>query len=212
MKILIAVPTYENITPDTFKSIYGLDKCGHWCVFDYVRGYDVASARNMIAVQAQRECADYVFMVDNDVTLPGDALRNLLEIPVDVCLGFYAHRDGDNVYRGRTCICKLYDEHGNKHFNYPLESEYTDAEVRALRECGVKRELVHGGGMGCALIKTDVFLKIDYPWYSWTHYTNGYCLGEDLNFCERCRTAGIPIYADPRVTCGHLLRHIQEVN
>ena len=26
MKILIAVPTYENIYPDTFKSIYDLDE------------------------------------------------------------------------------------------------------------------------------------------------------------------------------------------
>lgn len=29
VRILIAVPTYENIMPDTFKSIYDLDKCGH---------------------------------------------------------------------------------------------------------------------------------------------------------------------------------------
>ena len=26
-KVLIAVPTFETIFPDTFKSIYGLDKC-----------------------------------------------------------------------------------------------------------------------------------------------------------------------------------------
>ena len=29
MKILIAVPTFENIYPDTFKAIYDLDVSGH---------------------------------------------------------------------------------------------------------------------------------------------------------------------------------------
>ncbi|MBQ9003728.1 MAG: hypothetical protein IJ087_17930 [Eggerthellaceae bacterium] len=211
MKIFIAVPTYENITPDTFKSIYGLDHCGHWLVFDYVRGYDVATARNRIARQTMDEGADYVLMVDNDVVLPSDALRNLLDEPVDVCLGYYAHRDADNVYRGKTCVCKLYDESGKKHFNYPLESEYTDDEMRELRESGVRRELIHGGGMGCALVRADVFRRIEFPWFSWVTYRDGGMLSEDLSFCEKCRMADIPIYVDPRVGCGHLLRHVQAV-
>ena len=29
MRILVAVPTYETIYPDTFKSIYGLDSAGN---------------------------------------------------------------------------------------------------------------------------------------------------------------------------------------
>lgn len=211
MKVFIAVPTYENITPDTFKSIYGLDPCGNWLVFDFVRGYDCATARNRIARQTLDEGADYVLMVDNDVVLPSDALRNLLEEPVDVCLGYYAHRDYDNIYRGRTCVCKLYDENGERHFNYPMESEYTDADMRALRDSGVKRELVHGGGMGCALVNADVFRRIGFPWYEWITYRDGGALSEDLAFCEKCRKSGIPIYVDPRVACGHLLRHVQGV-
>lgn len=202
MKIFIAVPTYETIQPETFKSIYGLDKCGHWCVFDYSQGYDVATARNNIGNQAKAEGADYVLTVDNDMRLPSDALRNLLEEPVDVCMGFYAHRWG-NVFDGRTNLCKLGE------FNYT--DMYTVEDMRALRDSGVKREQVHGGGLGCALIRTDVFERIPYPYFSWTHYQDGNVLGEDLNFCERCREHGIKIYADPRVACGHLFRKYQEV-
>ena len=77
MKILIAVPTFENIYPDTFKSIYGLDSAGHEVFFDYIRGYDVATARNKIAQAAIDEGADYVLMVDNDVVLPEDVLVNM---------------------------------------------------------------------------------------------------------------------------------------
>ena len=75
MKIFIAVPTFENISPATFKSIYGLDRCGHWVVFDYITGYDCATARNRIAKQAIAEQADYVLMIDSDMTITESILR-----------------------------------------------------------------------------------------------------------------------------------------
>ena len=211
MKILIAVPTYENILPDTFKAIYDLDKGGHEVLFEFVRGYDVATARNNIAQKALDLNVDYVLMVDNDVVLPKDALLNLLDDPQDVCLGFYAHRDRDNIYRGRTCVCKLMDDNGIMHFNYPLESEYTAEELRDMRNIGEYKVQIHGGGMGCALISTDVFRMIEYPWYDWVNYADDHrgMLSEDLYFCEQCKRECIPIYTDTRVVCGHLLRRIQ---
>ena len=34
MKILIAVPTFETIYADTYKSLWDLDKCGHETPFE----------------------------------------------------------------------------------------------------------------------------------------------------------------------------------
>ena len=209
MKILISVPTFENIYPDTFKSIYDLDVSGHDTDFRFVRGYDCATARNRIAKLAIDGGYDYVLMVDNDVVLPKDALQNLLEDAKEVCLGYYAHRDTDNIYRGRTCVCKLLTPEGVRSKNYPLDSEYTAAELKMLKEKGEYKIRIHGGGMGCALIKTDVFKKIKYPWYYWMNYKDGKMLSEDLYFCENCRKASIQIYTDTRVNCGHMLRHVQ---
>ena len=211
MKIFIAVPTFENITPDTYKSIYGLNPGGHWLVFDFVRGYDCATARNRIAQQTLDEGADYVLMVDNDITLPGNVLVDMLDDPKDVCLGYYAHRDADNVYKGRTSVCKMEDQNGVPFYNYPLESEYTAQELREMRENGIHKVQIHGGGMGCALIKADVFRAIEYPWYDWVNYKDEHrgMLSEDLYFCEMCKRNDIPIYTDTRAGCGHLLRHVQ---
>lgn len=209
MKILIAVPTFENIYPDTFKSIYDVDPAGNELSFEFVRGYDCATARNNIAKLALDLRTDYVLMVDNDVILPKDAIVNLTENIKDVCLGYYAHRDTDNVYRGRTCICKLYNGNGEKYFNYPLESEYTASELASLKQAEEYKIQIHGGGMGCAFINTDVFYKLKYPWYDWVNYRNKGMLSEDLYFCEGCRKNGIAIYADTRVNCGHVLRRIQ---
>lgn len=211
MRILIAVPTFESIYPDTFKSIYGLDSCGHELMFDFVRGYDCATARNKIAQLAIDEETDYVLMVDNDVVIPEDALAIFTEDLKDVCLGYYAHRDADNIYRGNTSVCKLYQPDGTKYKNYPLESEYTAQELRDMREAGETKVQIHGGGMGCAFIKTDVFRRLRYPWYQWLIYADDQrgMLSEDLCFCEQCRSHRIPIYTDTRLACGHMLRHVQ---
>ena len=211
MKILIAVPTFENIYPDTFKSIYDLDKAGHECLFQFIRGYDVATARNKIAQYSMEIGADYVLMVDNDVVLPKNVLKNMLENPVDVCLGYYAHRHTDNVYRGQTSVCKLKDESGKAYFNYPLESLYLAKEMAEAAAKGEYKIRIHGGGMGCALIKVAVFNQLRYPWYDWVNYNDKKrnMLSEDLYFCEQCRQMNILIYTDSRAGCGHMLRHIQ---
>ena len=206
MKILIAVPTFESIFPDTFKSIWDLDKGGHEVAFDFVRGYDCATARNRIAQKAIDGKYDYVLMVDNDVVLPRSVLLDMLDDPKDVCLGYYPHRDADNMYRGRTSVCKL------GWFNYPLESEYTAQEMIDLREKGTHKVAIHGGGMGCALIKTSVFEQLPYPWYDWVNYNDSHrgMLSEDLFFCERCRNGNVTVWTDTRAGCGHILRHIQQ--
>lgn len=217
MRILIAVPTFENIYPDTFKSIYNaatyysMGHCDDELIFDFVRGYDCATARNNIAQKALDLKTDYVLMVDNDVTLPLHVFDYMLDDPKDVCLGYYAHRDADNIYKGNTCICKLQAPDGTYYYNYPLESEYTAEDMKAMMNAGMHKILVHGGGMGCAFIKTDVFRTINYPWYDWVNYAddNRGMLSEDLYFCEQCRFNSIPIYTDTRVACGHMLRHLQ---
>ena len=205
MKILIAVPTFESIYPDTFESIYALDRGGHDLRFAFVRGYDVASARNRIARKALDSDVDYVLMVDSDVVLPQDALVNLLEGGKDAVLGYYAHRGKDNRYSGRVCVCKTGYDH------YPEESEYTASELRSLSKQGITKLEIHGGGMGCALIRTDVFRRLRYPWYDWVNYADDHrgMLSEDLYFCEQCKNNQIRIYTDTRVGCGHMLRRVQ---
>lgn len=211
MKILIAVPTFETIYPDTFKSIYDMEIGEHEAVFDFVRGYDVSTARNNIS-QLTIDCgADYVLMVDNDVILPKDALMNLLEHDEDVMLGYYAHRDkGVATYSGKVSVCRLCNDDGEPYFGYPRESMYDASKLLKMRSEGAYKAEIHGGGMGCALIKADLLRLMDYPWFRWVDNGKGMpYLSEDLHFCERCKAIGVKIYVDTRVACGHVLRNIQ---
>lgn len=205
MKILIAIPTFESIYPDTYQSVWNLDRGGHEIQFEFIRGYDVATARNKIVQRALGLETDYVLMVDNDVILPKGVLLDMLSDPVDVCLGYYAHRNADNRYTGRVSVCKL------GWYNYPLESEYTAEEMFRLRSEGRHKIEIHGGGMGCALIRTAVFERLRYPWYDWVNYAddNRGMLSEDLYFCEQCKAVKIPVYTDARAGCGHIFRYVQ---
>ena len=211
-EILIAVPTFETIYPDVFKAIYDLTVPeGCKVDFTFVRGYDCATARNKIVMEGTGR-SDYILMIDNDVIVPKNTLELFLDDPVDVCLGAYPHRDSDNVYRGRTCLCKLFNESGSRYFNYPLESEYASKELIDLEKIGQKKTQIHGGGMGCAFIRTSIFDSLQYPWYDWVNYDDEDrgMLSEDLYFCEQCKNNNIPIYMDVRVRCKHILRRAQE--
>lgn len=213
-RILLAVPTFESILPDTFKSLWDMDKGGNDVVFEFMRGYDTASARNNIVERAIEVGADYTMMVDSDMVIPHDALVLLLSDGVDVCMGYYMHRDRKtNEITDKTNVCRLADDEGKPYFGYPAESQMTGEEMRGKRDSGNPLFEIHGGGMGCVLIATRVFMEAPYPWFDWVNYPDAErsLLSEDLFFCETLHNECIPVHADARVRCGHMMKRVEYV-
>ena len=191
MKILIAVPTFESIEPEVFKSIYNLTSV-HELHFDFVKGYDCAVARNEIGKMVQADHFDYVLMVDSDTLIPPDTLDAMLDPPADVVLGVCPRK---NTKDGKTAIVKLGSP--SYHDNY----YYSDIPKERTR--------VKGGGFACALIKASIFTQLDYPWFQYVTNEDWSTLSEDYYFCQQCNMFGIDIYVEPRVRCGHLARYYQ---
>ena len=193
MEVLVAVPTFENILPETFKSIYGLTiPDGVNVMFDFCKGYDCAKARNEIAKEVVKYGFDYVLMVDSDIILPSNTLQCLLENPVDICLGVYPRK---NTSTGQTEIFKL----GYKNF-----TDENNLNISEIVDPG--RMDIKGGGLGCALIKVSLFKVLPKPWFYYMIYPNGDVLSEDNYFCDKASMEGFKIQADTRVRCGHLVR------
>ena len=191
MRLLIAVPTFETISPDTFKSIYGLRGTSYLPQFDFVRGYDCARARNEICREAIRDGFDYVLMVDSDIVLPDIALECMLQERVPVVLGCYQQKNSDgNV--------ELF-----KRGTFDFSDRYTWGEVP------YGRFEVKGGGFGCALVDVSLLREMGNNWFRYVEYENGDVLSEDLYFCDRCARMGVTVVADGRVRCGHAMRRIE---
>ena len=191
MKILIAVPMSETISPETYKSIYDLET-EHEMDFEYVKGYDCARARNEIVKLTISGGYAYVLMVDSDIRVPKDTLSYLLEQPVDICLGCYPQK---NNMQKKAELFKRGSADFTNRFTYP---ELTEPRI-----------LVKGGGFGCALVKREVFERLPYPWFKYVLYDNGSFLSEDLYFCNMANQNGIEIWADTRVRCGHRTGYYQ---
>lgn len=195
IRILVAVPTFENILPDTFKSIYNLEKTDEMIIdFDFVRGYDCARARNKICKLAIDNDYDYILMVDSDMVLPADTLVKMLDDPKPVCLGCYPRK---NTKKGTFEVFKLGQKDFIKTFNY-------------LEIAGLKGKIeIKGGGFGCALIDVKILDNLTKPFFKYVEYENGSALSEDNYFCANAAKAGYKIFADMDVICGHSIRGFQ---
>lgn len=191
MKILIAVPTFETIEPEVFKAIYDL-KSEHELNFEFVKGYDCAVARKEIAKLAISGGYDYVLMVDSDTIIPPNTLDLMLDPPADVVLGVCPRK---NTTEKKTAIIKLNAPAYHDSYFYP--------------ELPEERTRVKGGGFACALVKVNVFTKMDEPWFQYVINADGSTLSEDYYFCCNAAMYDIEIYMEPRVRCGHLARYYQ---
>ena len=213
MRILIEVPTYDGrISQATWESLWRLDRCGHEVDCKPRTGYGCAMARNRIAADALNARYDRVLMVDNDIELPQDALKCLLEHDRDMAMGFYLNRYARGGKRLTTAYRAYVDGW------QMLEA----SELLEMAANGVTSIPVKGGGLGCALIKTEVFERVEFPWFEWKdisyeeriaascyecedRFESG---GEDIEFCIKCARAGIEMIVDPRVACGHEFRQV----
>lgn len=193
MRILIAVPTYETICPETFKSIYDLEKCNNEVSFEFVKGYDCPTARNNIAQMAIDGDYNYVLMVDSDVVVPKETLTHMLDPETNVVLGCCPRKNSTD---GRIEIYRQGTFSFTDFFTYDTLPDN-------------KRIAVKGGGFACALIKVSVFKRLSFPWFKYVTYEDGSSLSEDLYFCLQAAEAGFLVEADTRVRCGHLARYFQ---
>ncbi len=181
--ILIAIPTNKYVESDTFKSIYDLHiPEGYVTEFQCFYGYRVDQIRNLIAEWAKRY--DYLFAVDSDIVLPGDTLSKMLALDLDVVSGLYIQRKPNQhtleLYRGGV--------------NVPM----ADIQGRGVVE-------VDGCGFGGALIKSEVFRKMQYPHFFYTSaLDHSNTISEDVYFCNKARALGFRIWADTSIRFGHV--------
>jgi FkbM family methyltransferase len=185
--ILVAIPTSKYIEPETFKSIFDLDVPeGYKLDFQYFYGYQIDQIRNLIADWARRY--DYLFSVDSDIILPKDTLKKMLAADKDVISGLYIQRIPN------THTLEVYMDTPN--------GGCTNIPYHLIKDTGVVK--IAACGMGCALIKGNVFRNLEYPHFFYkSALSHNDTVSEDVYFCSKARDAGFDIWADSSIMCDH---------
>lgn len=150
-------------------------------------------ARNDLAERFLQSNADWMLMVDSDMTFQPDLLDRLLERadpeerPIVAPLCYSVNQDGPFpvIFRRKANTYTMYG-------NPPLD-EFIQ---------------VDGVGTGCVLIHRNALERITgmgWPGRWFDHLMLGeHPLGEDVSFCLRARAAGVPIWVDTGLPVGHV--------
>lgn len=182
--------------------------CDGGGVIEHQAGANLSGPRNDLVRAFLKQRAEWLLMVDADMTFPPDALDRLIdkadrdERPIVGGLCFGLEADGAHtptlfdVAQGSDGLPQVV-----RHRDYP-----PDALVR-----------VAGTGAAFLLVHRGVFERFDahqpepattafsrvYPYFAETEYF-GKPIGEDLTFCFRAGFLGIPVHVDTGCLIGHL--------
>lgn len=203
MKVFIAITTAETVHHETMESIYNLViPLGVQTELKIIHSYDVSKGRNELVQYARRAKADYILFVDSDVILPPHTLTALCGAHTHVVLGTYPRKDLGTIYNENPYTTLYRHDESNKEVFHPYFLPQNELPLAGLCK-------VDCGGLGCALVKMDVFDKLSQPYFVFAEEQcvegkMGYCLGEDMYFFRNCLRVGIQPYAEGSVRCGHI--------
>ena len=187
-KTLLAIPSARSVETECFESIFNMKKRGKVDLF-VPHNYSIDASRNMVAEYAMNHGYDYILWIDSDTIIPKDTLTRLMDADKDIVSGVYAYK----ILAGKNVVAKRYSD---------KEADiYEDVTVKEIKERHRTKEriLVDAVGFGCVLTKTDVFRKIENPWFIYTQH-----MGEDIYFCRKAQDAGFEVWLDTGVLCGHI--------
>ena len=193
---------------DMLRVAFGLYKPNNTLLLFEVKKPNVDFSRNILAAQALREKAEYIFYLDSDVVPPLNVIARLLNHNLPIVTGLYWRR-----YEGlEPCIYRL-SEAG-------LPVPYSNED---LAQYGSSIQEVEACGAGCMLIHSSVFEKLKPTveqfdlqdpvtkemltcWKFWEYIIHSNVnLSEDVVLASRVKGLGYKIHCDLSVRCGHLL-------
>lgn len=146
--------------------------------------------RDKLAQYALDSNSDYLLMIDSDMSYPPNILKVLVSRDKDVIgVAYYTPRWNPKEKKSDRVGPIIYDYNQERGGwgEWPYCEETEPFRVDAV-------------GTGIMLIKTEVFRKLEKPWFPFFVYKDKKdtrIMGEDLGFCMKCLAAGIEVWVDP---------------
>lgn len=177
-------------------------------VISFQSGPLIANARNdVVSMFLGERKSPWLWMVDTDMVFNPDTLDRLIE-------------SADPTERpivGGLCYAESDD--GPVPTMYELVERDGGAEFARYQIWPEDQVFPVGGtGAACLLMHRDALKRIAsgwgdkvdrvFPWFRESSIAGRRALGEDLTFCLRAQSAGIPIHVHTGVQVGHMKTHM----
>lgn len=182
--VLIAVPTHSAVSADF---AFCLQALVYRCALSNITitvqfevGTVLSSLREKLASYTLSGEYTHVMWLDSDMGFPDDVIMRLLghNVPVIAC-----------SYSTRTPPIRSTAYVGDSEIGFDPLSTECEGIVPVVSV-----------GMGCMLVQSSVFNKLDRPWFPITYHTTdggvNYYQGEDVNFCLQLRQKNISVLID----------------
>lgn len=198
----------DMVYKDMLRVAFGLSRPAATVFLFETKKPDVSLSRNILAAQAIREKAEWLFWLDMDVVPPLDVVARLLAHNLPVISGLYWRRYGQL----EPCAYKMSPQ--------GLPVPYSTEELALF---GSQILPVEAVGMGCCLMHSSVLNKMkstveEFELIDPDSNTSMICwkffesiiktnvnLSEDVVFCSRAKGLGYQIFVDLSLRCGHLV-------
>lgn len=131
----------------------------------------------------------HILFLDSDIVPSKGALKSLLELDADVATGLYPLRLANGIFWS--------------------VSDEEDNWIQIVDDLPTEPFETQSCGGGCLLIRREVLVDIEWPWFKTLYqkiYDNegkGLKQGEDVYFCKKVLEKGYKIIADPSIICKH---------
>ncbi len=138
----------------------------------------------------------HIFLTESDMILPHDCIVKLADMNVDMATGVYFLRSDSQQDAGQPCLYKraVIDKTQR---NTPY-AEYLHSPVSLFSTAESFK--IDCAGLGCILIKREVFEKVPAPWFD----LKADAYGSDMFFSKHVKDAGIDLWVNPKVMCGQI--------
>jgi hypothetical protein len=152
--------------------------------------------RERLVESAIKQNADFILFLDTDMDFPPDIINKML--------GHF------KTYENIEAITGLYTWKQPPFMPhvYPKLTENGKFTIGALFPLDKPFD-VEGAGMGCVMIKKQVFDRTPQPWFKMELGDKGISVGEDLYFFRKTTPL---MLCDPTISCGHFTENRVDIN
>src|SRR5436309_6307386 len=184
-KVLIGVITDEYARRADFYDWFNMLEKPSGSLISFCHARSPAKGRNLLVEQALTHDCSHILFIDDDMAYRPNALNQLLEHDASIVTGLYLFR----AYPHQPLLFDCFDELGNAH-------------VTSLRNGNRLIEVV-AAGLGFCLIKTDVFNRLEKPWFRLGELNSEeWC--DDIGFFHRVYKSGFKVFCDTECMVGHM--------